>query len=137
MDTLIFFLVSIKDKNYKTIEFTKEIFYNYTLDQSGGPHWAHDVDVVGFKTSIALYFIQAFILSHKEHVISIIGKWFPLMHNIVQDYKICHMPPMIIVYTMQNSEPNIVFKEVNIRSLLWRYYRENLERFTNEDDVLN
>ena len=38
MDTLIFFLVSIKDKNYKTIEFTKEIFYNYTLDQSGGAH---------------------------------------------------------------------------------------------------
>ena len=38
MDTLIFFLVSIKDKNYKTIEFTKEIFYNYNLDQSGGAH---------------------------------------------------------------------------------------------------
>ena len=76
------------------------------------------MDVVGFKTSIALYFIQAFILSHKEHVISIIEKCFPLMQNLVQNYKICHMPPVIIVYTVQNSEPDIAFKQVNIKSLL-------------------
>ena len=47
------------------------------------------------------------------------------------------MPPVIRVYTVQNSEPDTAYKEVNIKSLLWRYYRENLERFTNEVDVLN
>ena len=73
---------------------------------------------MGFKTSIALYFIQAFILSHKEHVISIIERCFPLMQNLVQNYKICHMPPVIKVYTVQNSEPDTAYKEVNIRSLL-------------------
>ena len=76
------------------------------------------MDVVGFKTSIALYFIQAFILSHKEHVISIIQKSFPLMQNLVQNYNICHMPLVIVVYIVQDSELDIAFKQVNIKSLL-------------------
>ena len=47
-----------------------------------------------------------------------IEKCFPLMQNLVQNCNICHMPLVIIVYTVQNSEPDFAFKQVNIRNCL-------------------
>ena len=79
---------------------------------------------MGFKTSIALYFIQAFILSHKKHVISIIEMCFPLMQNLVQNYKICHMPPVIIVY--QCRIQNLILHSNKLISRV--YYEDIIER---------